>query len=168
MSEEHDTIRERVRDDYLDAKGRELPDPVPMAPPVGYQRQPTLTERIREMVRGEHVRLAALQAGQETFEEADDFEVGDDFDPTSPYEEVFDPVDADARMRLRQDDYRASVEARSQELRPQQKDDDHAKREPDEGRKSDRDRRAKGRDQKREGDAKSDDKSDDEGGNAKV
>lgn len=110
----------------LDKEGREVPDPIPMAPPIGYKRQPSLTERIRDMVRSEHLRIAALEAGQETFEEADDFEVGDDFDPNSPYEEVFDPVDADARMRLRQEDYAASVEARLGEMRPRGDDDGRA------------------------------------------
>lgn len=119
MSKEYSPrIRVRARYDRIDELGREIPDPVPMAPPVGYQRQPSLTERIRDMVRSEHLRIAALEAGQETFEEADDFEVGDDLDPSTPYEEVFDPVDSEARMRLRQADYAASVEARLGELRP--------------------------------------------------
>lgn len=68
-----------------------IPDPTPVAPPLGYTRQPSITERIREMVRSEHLRQAAEAAGVETFEEANDFEVGDDFDPASPYEEVYEP-----------------------------------------------------------------------------
>lgn len=75
----------------LDARGREVPDPTPMAPPVGYKKQPSMMENIRAMVRSEHLRQAAIQAGYETVEEADDFEVGDDFDPSSPYEHNFDP-----------------------------------------------------------------------------
>lgn len=131
-------VKERPLQAVLDDKGREILDPVPMAPPLGYKRQPTLTERIRDMVRSEHVRLAALQAGAETFEEADDFEVGDDYEelPRSLYEEVFDPVDADARMKLRDDDYRASVEARSRELRPVKENDDGSTG-TDEGRSGD-------------------------------
>lgn len=43
------------------------------------------------MVVSEKLRMEALAAGQETFEEADDFDVDDDFDPTSPYEVNFDP-----------------------------------------------------------------------------
>lgn len=76
---------------YLDEHGRELPDPTPIAPPVGFRRQPSLAEQIRAMVRSERLRQEAEAQGFETFEEADDFEVGDDYDPTSPYEEVFDP-----------------------------------------------------------------------------
>lgn len=165
---EKETIRERARDDYIDERGRERPDPIPMAPPVGYQRQPSITERIREMVRSEHLRLAALQAGQETFEEADDFDTGEDLDPHTPYEEVFDPIEADARMALREADHRASVEARAQELRPSTKETSNADDQSDKGRTGDSSRRAKGSDKVDKGDAKSDDKSYDEGGKSKV
>lgn len=77
---------------YLDEHGREMPDPTPIAPPVGYNRQPSLAEQIRAMVRSERLRQEAEAQGFETFEEADDFDVGDDLDPSSPYEEVFDPL----------------------------------------------------------------------------
>lgn len=63
----------------------------PVAPPVGYQRTVPLHLQIREMVRSEALRMAAEAAGAETFEEADDFDVDDDFDPTTPYENDFDP-----------------------------------------------------------------------------
>lgn len=76
----------------LDEYGREILNPIPMAPPVGYNRTPSLSEQIRSMVRSECLALEAEAAGLETFEEADDFDVGDDFDPSSPYEEVFDPT----------------------------------------------------------------------------
>lgn len=75
----------------LDKNGYELHDPVPIEPPLGYKRTPSLSEQMRDMVRGEALRRAALEAGAETFEEADDFDVGDDYDPRSPYEEIFDP-----------------------------------------------------------------------------
>lgn len=71
--------------------GALIPDPTPIAPPVGYVRQPSITERLREMIRNERLQAEIAAAGAETFDEADDFEVGDDFDPHSPYEEIFDP-----------------------------------------------------------------------------
>ena len=74
----------------LSPGGFEVPDPTPVAPPVGYVRHVPLAEQIRNMVRSEALRQAAEQAGAETFEEADDFDV-EDFDPRSPYEEVFEP-----------------------------------------------------------------------------
>lgn len=73
-------------------KGREWLSPLELEPPIGYKKQKSLAEQIREQVRSEHLRQAALAAGAETFEEADDFDIpDDDFDPKSPYEEVFDP-----------------------------------------------------------------------------
>lgn len=79
----------------LDGKGREILDPVPIAPPVGYVKQPSLAEQMRAMIRSENLRAHAEQQGFETFEEADDFDVGEDVDVVmqSPYEfeEHFDP-----------------------------------------------------------------------------
>lgn len=66
--------------------GAEMPDPTPMAPPIGYVKQPTMVEHMRQMIRSEHLRLAAEAAGAETFEEADDFDVPDDLEPLSAYE----------------------------------------------------------------------------------
>lgn len=71
----------------------EVPDPRPIAPPVGYQRQVPLHEQIRAMVRSERLRQEVEAAGFETVEEADDFDVGDDFEPSAPYEIDFDPGD---------------------------------------------------------------------------
>lgn len=77
---------------WLTAEGREILDPTPMAPPVGYKRHPSLAEQIREMVRSERLAAEAAAAGYETFEEADDFDVDDDVDPNSKYEGDFDPI----------------------------------------------------------------------------
>jgi len=75
---------------FLNADGSENLDPQPMAPPVGFKPAPSLAEQIREMVRSEKLAREAAEAGFETFEESDDFDVGDDFDPRTPYEEIFD------------------------------------------------------------------------------
>lgn len=72
-------------------KGEELLDPTPIQLPVGYKKQVPLNERIRSMVREEASRWAA-ENGNETFEEADDFNIADDpIEPSSPWEEDFDP-----------------------------------------------------------------------------
>lgn len=76
----------------LDKNGHEVVDNTPMAPPLGYKKQPTMVEHIRNMVRSEMLRREVAKAGAETFEEADDFDIADDpIDPSTPYEEVFDP-----------------------------------------------------------------------------
>lgn len=76
----------------LDPDGREIPDPIPMAPPVGFKRQPPLHELIREMVRSERLAQEAAQMDAGSFEEEDDFDVDDETDPSSPWEENFDPL----------------------------------------------------------------------------
>jgi len=69
----------------LDKRGREIPDPTPMAPPIGYKKQPTIAERIRSMVQSEMLQRDLAAAGAETFDEANDFdEPGEG--PTSIYE----------------------------------------------------------------------------------
>lgn len=89
--EERASLFGKIRASASKIMGRyEHPDPTPMAPPVGFKRRPSLADQIREMVRNERLQRELDQAGYETFEEADDFDVGDDFDPTSAYEEHFD------------------------------------------------------------------------------
>lgn len=70
----------------LDEFGRELLDPTPMQPPAGYKKQESMFEIVRRMVRSEKLALEAQKLGAETFEEANDFDVGDDFEPETPYE----------------------------------------------------------------------------------
>lgn len=69
-------------DDYFDEYGRELPDPNPVTRPVNFNRGSTLDEIRRNI--GLASRLAE-EEGLETFDEADDFEVGDDFEADHPF-----------------------------------------------------------------------------------
>lgn len=72
-------------------KGEEVLDTTPVNIPVRFKIPIPLNERIKQMVRQEASQLAQ-QNGQETFEEADDFDIPDDNpDPTTPWEEDFDP-----------------------------------------------------------------------------
>lgn len=104
----------------LDDRGRELLDPRPVAPPVGYKRQPSMVEHIRNMVRSEMLRSAAENAGMESFEDADDFVVGDDYDPASPYEGDFEPVDYEAlKAQEARDAKKASTPPENQGTRPE-------------------------------------------------
>ena len=94
MSKEKMTDAEkRVRALYgtLNERGQLIPDPVPFAPSVKINQKPSLAQQIKEMVRSERLAMEAENMGYETFEEAEDFDVGDDFDPASPYENDFDP-----------------------------------------------------------------------------
>lgn len=77
---------------FLDEHGNEVPDPTPVAIPAGFKVPETLQEQIKRLIRTS-LSAAADEQGMETFEESEDFDIDDDmFDPSSPYEEVFDPV----------------------------------------------------------------------------
>lgn len=85
-------LQKLVEKGFDKSTGQFKPDPVPVAPPVGYRKQPSMVEIVRDMVQGERLRQEALAAGAETFEESEDFDIGDeDPDLMSGYENDFDP-----------------------------------------------------------------------------
>lgn len=69
----------------LNENGHEIPDPRPMARPLHLSVPETLAQQIQRMVRSE-LSLRAQAQGFESFEEAEDFDVGDDEELSSPYE----------------------------------------------------------------------------------
>ena len=78
----------------LDERGWEIPDPTPVEIPAGFSRPESLEAMVQRMVRTRVSDIAA-EEGFETFEEADDFEVDEEDyvnDPSTPYEEDFDPM----------------------------------------------------------------------------
>lgn len=81
--------------------GREIVDGTPLAPPLGFIKQPSLHELMRAMVL-EHARARERGQDAESFEEADDFDVDDDDEPNrnSPYEANFDPIGEADRAAL--------------------------------------------------------------------
>lgn len=80
----HDELKKLRRAMIKD--GIEFLNPTPVAIPIGMERPPSLKEQIQRVLRTELSMQAAAQ-GEETFEEADDFDVPeDDPDPVSPYE----------------------------------------------------------------------------------
>ncbi|QKI28947.1 hypothetical protein 1 [Kummerowia striata microvirus] len=83
----------KTRAKGLNDEGELIPDPVPVAPPIGYKRQPTMVEIIRNMVQSEKLAEEARAAGMETFEESEDFDVGDENaeELRSGFENDFDP-----------------------------------------------------------------------------
>lgn len=85
-------IRARLND-----FGWEKLDPVPLEPPVGFQRPLTMEEQVRRLMRVEYDRMAAYNADLETPEDADDFDIEDDpVMELTPYEEHFMPKEAPA------------------------------------------------------------------------
>lgn len=64
-------------------------DATPVAIPMKFKRPETLAEQVRNVLRGEMSRYAENQ-GFESFEEADDFDVEDEYNPRSPHEMEID------------------------------------------------------------------------------
>lgn len=87
-----DTFIEQVPAPRLDAEGREILDSAPMAIPAGFKRPDSIADQVRRLVRSHELAKAAEAAGLETFEESEDFEVDETFDPHTPYELQWDPV----------------------------------------------------------------------------
>jgi len=74
----------------LTENGREMPDPQPHTPSIKARRAASIRDHVVDVVRSEQFRRLMEESGEETFEEADDFDIDDDFDPSSPYEEFFE------------------------------------------------------------------------------
>lgn len=69
----------------LDENGHEVLSTETPAIPLRFKRPTTEADRIRALVAGEMSRMAEAQ-GFESFEEANDFDIGDDYDPSSEHE----------------------------------------------------------------------------------
>lgn len=85
-----------------DEDGGEVLDPTPMQPPLGYKKTPTLSEQIAMQVRRMKLELLNDDSVHETEEEADDFEVGDDFEPLSPHENDMMPSIKELKKRAKE------------------------------------------------------------------
>lgn len=95
----------------FDTKGRELPDSKPIEVPAGFQRPPTLMEQIERCFR-QVVSRNAEARGHETFDDANDFEVGDG-DPTDTDTKYTDLMEDDAFSGARDLDREAAAAARA-------------------------------------------------------
>lgn len=84
----------------LDENGREIMDPKPnrIALGLGQQKSEPLHLMVKRMIR-ENANAFAMENGQETFEEANDFEVDDDFPVETVYEKNFDTQVPDSVMQ---------------------------------------------------------------------
>lgn len=71
----------------LDSNGRELLNPVPVNTNIDLEKPLSMQEQIERLMRG-HLSMQAQAQGHETFEEANDFDIDDEFmnEPLSGYE----------------------------------------------------------------------------------
>lgn len=100
--------------DKHDENGGEVLDPTPMQPPLGYKRSLSLSEQIAQQVRIAHLKILEDSAVSETEDEADDFEVGDDFEPLSQYEN--DHMPTLANLKKKAAEINAAIKKRNTEL----------------------------------------------------
>lgn len=82
-----------------DETGGEIIDPTPMQPPLGYKKTLSLSEQIAQQVRIANLKILEDMALDETDEEADDFEIGDDFEPLSKHENDHMPTLGNLKRR---------------------------------------------------------------------
>lgn len=88
--------------DKHDAEGGELGDPTPLEPPLGHRRSLSLAEQIGQQVRIAQLKILEDSMSPETEEEADDFEVGEDYEPLSRYENDHMPTLANLKKRAKE------------------------------------------------------------------
>lgn len=94
-------IRVRSKSRERHENGMEILDPVPMQPPLGYRKQPSMMDTVRAQVQAHHRRLAEMEP--ETFEESDDFDVGDEDElPHTRWENDFEPSVRELQALARQ------------------------------------------------------------------
>lgn len=67
--------------------GREVLNPVPMAPPVGYTEQPSMFQIMERMIAQHYAGLQDRDI-EETEEESQDFDIGEDEELITPFEIV--------------------------------------------------------------------------------
>lgn len=93
-----DEYKTTDKNNRFDEYGREVLNPTPMQPPLGYTKAPSLAQQIREQI----LSMRALEDNDpETEEEADDFEIEDDPAPVSRWENDLVPSIKETRARAR-------------------------------------------------------------------
>lgn len=91
-------------------RGMEIPDSRPMSIPAGFKKPESLADTIRRLKR-----LGDLDDDTEvdTYEDSLDFDIGDDFDPSSPWETMYDP---ELGREVTQAEYAAALPRLREEL----------------------------------------------------
>lgn len=75
-----DDYMEKMAERRMEVDGSEIPDPVPLEPPVGYVKKPSMFETMREMVKREMaMRMQNDADGGDGDVDDDDYEEEDDF-----------------------------------------------------------------------------------------
>lgn len=108
------TKRISRQDRFLNAAGQEIVDSRPMSPALGKKPEMHIRDYVKTLVHSERLMQELEAQGAETFEEANDFEVGDDYFPDSQYENDLEPSLSEL---IREGTASLSAKARAQEKR---------------------------------------------------
>lgn len=113
-----DDYMRKLAERRLEIGGSEIPDPTPLEPPVGYVKQPSIFERMREMVNREMA--MRMQYEGEDYDDEEDFDTGEDEFPMSPHEYTEDDerfVRSEVvRLTKERDELRVRLEKEKSEL----------------------------------------------------
>lgn len=107
----------------LDQDGREIPMATQPNIPVGFRKPETIAEQVARLVKRE-VSAAAAEAGMDTFEDYDDFDIDGMIDDGSAFELEFDQLTGKEMYRAEKqflDLQRAEFDRLAQELKAAQK-----------------------------------------------
>lgn len=103
----------------FDEDGREILNPTPVSPPLGYRKTPSLSDQIREQVLALHRLEKDFEP--ETEEEADDFDIDDDPAPVSRWENDMVPSIKELRRLKTEMEENERVFARPKQTQQQEK-----------------------------------------------
>lgn len=110
-----DVYKTTDKNNRFNEDGHEVLNPTPMQPPLGYKPQLSLSEQIRQQVR----QLKNLEdLDPETEEEADDFDIEDDPQPQSRWENDMIPSIKETRARIRALEEQEKLYAKPPEKEP--------------------------------------------------
>lgn len=85
----HDGSNNQYAKLYKD--GCEVPDPRPIAIPVGFKSPESIAQTVARLVKNIDIQRELRRQGRETFEEANDFDIpGEELDPKSKWEEDYE------------------------------------------------------------------------------
>lgn len=100
---------------FMDEDGREVPNPNPIV--IHFPSGPVSDyDRVRELIRRE-LSLEAAQRDQESFEDANDFDVDDDLFPVSPHEYDADTEEADREALAAEVERQKKASSRQKKLK---------------------------------------------------
>lgn len=110
-----DVYKTTDKENRFDENGHEVLNPTVMAPPLGYKKQLSIAEQVRQQIRS----MKALQDDEpETEEEADDFDIEDDPVMPSRWENDLIPSIKETRKRMKELEKEVKLYAKPPEAKP--------------------------------------------------